>query len=243
MKKYNKGNLKKIRIPPKSAKLVEFIGIVLGDGNIHLEYNRVTIVGSLEDIYYYKYHVIPLIVELFNIIPKLKKRKDRNAYYIYFYSKPIIDFLINEIGLIRGNKKNAKIPLFILKNKKLYPPFLRGLFDTDGCLKFSKQSKSYNYYPRLELGFTPSTFSNQLKYLFEKLGFNYGKWSQGRKFVLLIYQLSGTENLEKWMELISPKNPVHFSKYLFWDKFGYYIPKSSLKSRIEALNLYTNDLF
>jgi hypothetical protein len=32
-------------------------------------------------------------------------------------------------------------------------------------------------------------------------------------------------------------NPVHYSKYEFWQKFGHYIPKSSLKSRREALTL------
>ena len=116
-------------------KLAEFLGIILGDGNLNKKSNCITIVGSLEDFYYHKNHVVPLIKSLFDINPKLRKRNDRNAYYIDFNSKNTMNYLTKVVGLVRGNKVNAEIPKIIINNERLIPHFLRGLFDTDGCLK------------------------------------------------------------------------------------------------------------
>jgi len=38
-------------------------------------------------------------------------------------------------------------------------------------------------------------------------------------------------------------NIVHFSKYLFWKKYGYCISKSTLDYRLKTLNLKIEDLF
>lgn len=221
----------------QKRKLAEFLGILLGDGNLHRKSNSITIVGSLEDFYYYNNCVIPLIKSLFNINPKLKKRKDRNAFYIYFYSKETMDYLTKDLGLVRGNKVNARIPNIIRNNIDLIPHFLRGLFDTDGCLKFSKQTKNINYYPRVQFCFRKTKFTEEIGNLLEKLEFNIGMWQENRFNGLIFYQISGKVNLERWMRLIGSSNPVHITKYLIWKQEGFYIPKSSLKSRIEALTL------
>ncbi|MBR9692213.1 hypothetical protein GOV06_05515 [Candidatus Woesearchaeota archaeon] len=228
-----------IKLPTQmSEDLAELIGIILGDGNLHKKYNLITIVGSLEDIHYYKNRVIPLIKSLFNINPKLRKRNDRNAYYIDFYSKDVMDFLV-KVGLKREHKKSAGIPKIIKENDKLLIPLLRGLFDTDGCLKFSKQTRDYNYYPRIRLCFQDSPLIKDLKDVFKKINFNYG-FNKDARFNTFYFEISGKSNLEKWMKLIGMNNPVHKSKYLFWKKFGYYIPRSTLKSRLKALNLNTS---
>jgi hypothetical protein len=232
----SKGNTKEITIPKKDEKLAEFIGIVLGDGHLHTKHNCITIFGSLDDIYYYELNVIPLIKSLFNIIPKLKRSNHRNSYYIYFYSKEIMDFLIN-LGMKRGNKINARIPKFIKQNKKLIPAFIKGLFDTDGYLKFSKQTRPKHYYPRIRLAFGMSKFTKDIGILIRKLKFNHSSWEEDKGRGLLYYEISGKENLEKWMTIINPHNLVHKTKYLLWKKRGYHIIKSSLKSRLKALNL------
>jgi len=218
-------------------KLAEFLGIILGDGNLNKKSNCITIVGSLEDFYYHKNYVIPLIKSLFNVNPKLRKRNDRNAYYIDFNSKHIMNYLTKVVGLIRGNKVNAEIPKIIVNNERLIPHFLRGLFDTDGCLKFSKQTKNKNYYPRIQLAFRDSKFAWQVKELLEKSKFNIGVWKDNRFNGAVFFQVSGKNNLEKWMMTVNSNNLVHKTKYLFWKKVGYYQPKSSLESRLRALNL------
>jgi len=232
-----------IKLPNKtSEELAELVGVILGDGNIHNSLNRVTIVGSIEDRFYYKNHLIPLITSLFNIIPDFKKRNDRKAYYIHFYSQAIISFFVRALGMIRGNKINAQIPEFITQKQEYIYSFLRGLFDTDGCLKFSKQTKQIHYYPRLEIGFKESNFVFEVISLVKKIGFNFATCFDNRSPKFIKFQISGSNNLENWMNNIGSNNIVQYSKYLYWKEFGYYIPKSSLKSRLNALNLNRNNL-
>ena len=224
-----------------TPELAELVGIILGDGHLHTKFNRITIVGSLEDYYYYKKRVMPLFEELFGIRPILKRRNDRNAYYLRLEKKEIFEIFTKEIGLIRGNKKNAHVPQCILRNRELLLFFLRGLFDTDGCLKFSMQNKNLNYYPRVRLAFKKSKFAKEIGIAIRKLDFNLGAWEESRINGLLAYEISGKNNLARWFGLIKPSNPVHISKYLFWKKFGHYIPKSTLKQRLKALNLKISD--
>jgi hypothetical protein len=222
----------------RKQKLAEFIGIMLGDGNLNRQSNCITIVGSLEDKHYFVTTVIPIIQSLFQVNPKLRRRNDTNAYYIDFNSRQVMDFLTAEIGLVRGNKVNASIPLYITSSPELIPCFLRGLFDTDGCIKFSKQKNSKNYYPRIQFCLRYAEFSKSLGPLMESIGFRFCYWKEIRLLgTLLYYQLSGLYNLEAWMSPVRPHNMVHMSKYLFWRRFGYCPPKSSLTSRCNALSL------
>ena len=221
-------------------KLAEFLGILLGDGNLNKSSNCITIVGSLEELSYYNNYVIPIIESLFEVKPKLRYRKDRNAIYVDFNSKQVMDYLSKELGLVRGNKRHAHVPEIIKNSSESIPHFLRGLFDTDGCLKFSKQTRKNNYYPRIQLCFSDAPFVHEVKELLEKIGFKVGMWKDSRFNELIFYQISGIYNLEKWMNNIGSSNPVQKTKYQIWKKYGFYTPKSSLKSRMEALNLNTN---
>ncbi len=220
-----------------NEKLAEFLGVLLGDGNLNKSSNCITIVGSLEELDYYNHIVIPLVESLFEVKPKLRFRNDRNAIYIDFNSKQVMNYLSKEIGLVRGNKRYANIPEIIKNNVQLVPHFLRGLFDTDGCLKFSKQARQNNYYPRIQFCFSDAPFAHEVKDLLEKIGFNLGMWKDTRFNGLMFYQISGNYNLEKWIKIIGSSNPVQKTKYQMWKKYGLYIPKSSLKSRIDSLNL------
>tara|TARA_Y100000310_G_C20651562_1_gene799711 strand:- start:815 stop:1519 length:705 start_codon:yes stop_codon:yes gene_type:complete len=224
-----------IKIPKKGEKLAELVGIILGDGHLHTKNNLITIVGSLEDLEYYKKRVIWLFQSLFNKTPSLKRRKDRNAYYLMVCSKEIMNFLVNEVGLKRGAKINASIPEMISSNPKLIPHFLRGLFDTDGCIKFSKQTKNVNYYPRVQIALRNSPLVYELSQMFDSTGFSYGSWTESRFNGITFYQISGKTNAERWFKEISPRNAVHTSKYAFWKKYGHYIPKSSLEFRKNML--------
>ncbi|MBR9682933.1 hypothetical protein GOV03_00125 [Candidatus Woesearchaeota archaeon] len=225
----------KSKLQRKNARMAELVGIILGDGHIHSKHNLITIVGSLEDLEYYQKRVCWLFQSLFNKTPSLRRRKDRNAYYLVIYSKQIVDFLVNEIGLKRGSKKYASFPKKIISDKKLIPYLLRGLFDTDGCVKFSKQTKNINYYPRIQFSQMESPLANEVGALLKKIGFSYGTWKDSRFNGQIYYQISGKNNANKWFKEISPKNPVHVTKYEFWKKFGYHIPKSKMEFRKNKL--------
>ena len=222
-----------------NEELAELIGIILGDGHMHTKHNLFTIVGSLEDYYYYQDYVMPLFEKISGKIPSIRKRNDRNAYYLMLTSKDLMSYLTNKIGMTRGSKINASIPKIIFSNKKFARAFLRGIFDTDGCLKFSKQTKKINYYPRVQIALQKSHLATEIGTLLKLVGFSYGSWEDSRFNGAIYYNISGKKNTEKWIKEISPSNPVHISKFHFWKRFGYYIPKSTLKSRLARLKTKT----
>lgn len=223
----------------KLKKLAELVGLVLGDGYIHISDNRICVSGSLGDIHYYKNHVSFLFKDLFNKSPNIYKVNNKNSYLLQMENKYIFEFLISKIGMLRGSKKGrAKVPSFLVKNPKLFPHILRGLFDTDGSLKFSKQNKKYLYYPRVRISASMSPIVDQIKYFLDQLDFNFS-FHKDHKDInneVYVFEISGKENLHKWMEIIGSSNPVHYTKYLVWKKFGYYDKFWCLDTRFNLLN-------
>ena len=218
-----------------NEELSEILGIILGDGHLHAKSNLITIVGSLEDLKYYKETVIPLFEKVFGKRPILRKRKDRNAYYLTLECKKTMNYLANNLKLNRGSKVNASVPSIIFSKKKYARTFLRGLFDTDGCLKFSKQSKKFNYYPRIQIALRISPLAYELKRILDYLKFPYGTWTETRFNGIIYYQISGIKNMHRWFKEIKPNNKVQITKYEFWKGYGYYIPKSTLNQRNKLL--------
>ncbi len=126
---------------------------------------------------YFEDRIIPLFNNNFiELNPILRKNKHKNSYSLSIENKETFNVFVKKFGMIRGAKNNVKIPKFIFKNKSLMTAFLRGLFDTDGCLKFSKQTKNVNYYPRIQLGFRESPFAHQIEELLKNLNFKFAKW-------------------------------------------------------------------
>ena len=154
-----------------NENIAELTGVILGDGHLHTKHNMITIVGSLEDLNYYQERVQRLFEKVFNKSATLRKRNDRNAYYLTLSSKKSMLFLTDVVGLKRGSKVNASIPKIIFSQKKYIRAFLRGLFDTDGCLKFSKQTKEIHYYPRVQIALRKSPLAVELAELFRALNF------------------------------------------------------------------------
>lgn len=224
-----------MHISPETAELC---GIILGDGNIHKTCNRITISGSADDLYYFQRHVIPLFISCFpGVTPRLVRLKTAQAYNLEIENKAMLQFFMSVYGLKRGPKDNAKIPSVILNRSDLIPHFLRGLFDTDGCLKFDKQTRTYAYYPRVRFFFCDCPFAHQLQVLFEKLSIKAPKLAcnnHGFKKTskVVIYEISGVAALEYWMREIHPANPVQIAKYLFWKQHGFHIPGLSLSERL-----------
>lgn len=137
------GSTIEIKIPEKSEKLAELIGIILGDGNINYRKKgkkigvyQVNIAGDkyLDKEYHLDY-VTSLFKELFGVKPKEKLPKDSNGRHVIISSKQLVNFFISS-GLNHGNKiKNqVTIPPWIKENSSYLRACLRGLFDTDGSV-------------------------------------------------------------------------------------------------------------
>ena len=50
-----------------------------------------------------------------------------------------------------------------------------------------------------------------------------------------VITISGVKRLQKWMKLIGIKNPVKFTRYLIWKKFGFCPPHTTLEQRKDLL--------
>ena len=145
----------------------------------------------------------------------------------------------------RGPKfLKISIPKKIMLNKGFSKAFIRGLFDTDGGLKFSKQNKKFNYYPRIRIYSKKSLMTEQVKIILDKFKFKYSR-SLDRRMGSDIntYEISGFKNLNKWLKLIGTSNPVNISKVLFLKKKGFYKPNLSLLERLKILNYSIRDLY
>ncbi len=221
-----------------NAHTAELCGIILGDGHLHKKYNRITISGSSDDLFYFHNRVIPLFKACFRSVnPRIVRLKGKQAYNLEIENEEIFQFFINAFGFKRGPKDDARVPEVISSNSAFIPHFLRGLFDTDGCLKFCKQARSYPYYPRIRIYLAESPLAHQLGVLIQQTGFaarkrirlNHGYATTKN---LVTYEISGQQALERWMSDIQPANPVQIAKYAYWKKFGRHVPHITLPERL-----------
>jgi len=237
---------------PLTPELAEICGIHAGDGYLRMRKQNkgeIDISGHLEEKDYYYNHVIPLFNKVFNL--NIKGRYfSRGSYGFVIYNKKVAQ-LLNELGFPFGNKsKIVEVPKQILESneKILYTRFLRGLFDTDGCLYFQnrKTGKNYtefkrkhNYYPIISLTSVSKLLMESIGFMLKELGlkhFAYGHQPKNlRDSYRYVIIISGVKRLQRWMELIGIKNSVKLTRYLVWKKFGFCPPHTSLEQRKDLL--------
>lgn len=148
------------------------------------------------------------------------------------YSKKFVEYLINIVGITNKDKTfNAVIPNKYL-NWKFSKHIIRGLFETDGSIYFSRSKKiKYSSYPRIEIKTSSKILSEQLLTLLKQKAFKIRRCSSKSHKTIRVY-LSGPEMLEEWIQEIGFSSMKKYSKYLFWKKFGYYVPKTTYENRL-----------
>lgn len=172
-------------------------------------------------------HVLWLIKRLFGKNPKIYKRKHCDEIEIHFGSKYAFT-LLRDLGFPVGKKRDINIPQVLLQND-LWPHVVRGIFDTDGCLVFSRQHRGIAYYPRVEITNSSLKLIEQLQNLLLPVGFPCSRgWAGGRSWKL---EIAGSKNVEKWFQVIGSNNPRNIQRYLIWLKLGYYPMVPGWRSR------------
>lgn len=197
-------------------QLSELLGIMVGDGCLSKtgRAHYIYISGhKIDDFEYHNKITRNLFLSLFNKEIKINYRKNENALFIRFSDKNIFYFF-NYLEIPIGRKYNLiKIPSICKINKQFFYNLIRGLFDTDGCIIFSKQHKNFHYYPRLELTSKSKSLLFEILSNLEKLGF-YGSISKkGNCFRL---ELPGFKNLDLWLKKIGFNNPKIHDKIKKW---------------------------
>jgi len=204
-------------------ELLEFYGILIGDGCIckfmnkgRLHYAIRVDGNSLTDCQYYYNHLKPLIQKIINREVKVKFRKIGNCILISFEYKDFAIFLNNSFGFPFGKKGEILINNKFIENQEYLVDILRGLFDTDGCLYFTKNNSEERYYPIIEISTHSNALLNQLYKVLIGLKFKV-KISHFKDSV----KLHGKENLIKFMKFIGSNHPDKISKFNYWKRFGY----------------------
>ena len=130
---------KQIKSIEKCKKSAEFIGIMLGDGNLYR--NRIKISLDKRNRHYINY-VKNLFNDLFGIKLKESIVLGTNQIHLYCYNYLLTDELLN-LGLKRGDKieNQLGIPLWIKENKEFAKRCIKGLIDTDGCIFVCKRER------------------------------------------------------------------------------------------------------
>lgn len=202
-----------------TADLAEFIGLHVGDGSLYKTDSGSVweLRGDLKERGYYEDHICPLINKLFDIKVESKFRSGgkNGCWGVRICKREFIDNLIN-FGFNPGRKTHTiEIPDYIFKSSlDVKRAFVRGLFDTDGCLNFMKINKNEKKdYPRIKFSFASKRLRDSLSVLLLEVGFDFYSWDFGTEYC---FCLSGKRKLLKWEKEINPRNPKFLKKMDDW---------------------------
>ncbi len=199
--------LRKVTFPKRSAELAEMIGIFMGDGHMG-EYQSTIVTNSETDLGHAKY-IRNLIEGLFNMSVSFRIRPDRKACVLVVSSKEFCRYLRQQ-GMT-GNKvrHGVTIPEWIKRNDEYANVFIRGLFDTDGCVFLDTHRIKGRIYHHLGMAFTNRTLSllSYFKTRLEALGLHP---TQKTPFTVFLRR---EEEIRRYFELIGTSNPKHTSRF------------------------------
>ena len=211
----------KIKMPETDDPLLaEEIGLHLGDGSMNYYKGKgfYQLRGHLtDDRPHYETRIKPLYKKLFDIDVSLREMPSSGVYGFQKWSTELVDYKSHVLGLPLGKKLDFRIPEFLLNQPDLSRSFLRGYFDTDGCLYI--ENKYGKPYPRVEFSSISETFTKQLSHIITRLGFRFYYYKLDRKQLGWqdIYRIiiRGKTMTNKWFVEIEPRNPKHVRKFSF----------------------------
>ncbi len=196
--------LKKILYPSPSILLAELIGAFMGDGHVGIYQSSIT-THSETDLEHAKY-VKKIIEEQFGVSTTLRMKKPSKACEIVVSSKRICDFLHKQ-GLPQGNKikKGITIPTWIQRNRIFSRAFVRGLFDTDGCVYTDTHYYKEKVYKSVGMAF--SNRSLPLLHFFKSVLWKEKMFpTQKSNFAVFLRRKA---DIEHYFKIIGTSNPKH----------------------------------
>ncbi len=230
------------------SRLAELLGNAFGDGSIEIRNRyRFQLRGHIsEDKEHYENFIIPtfdkkLALPITGRHVKTIVYKLRNSYGISIENEALVKFLVR-CGLPAGTKNELNIPYWIRKNKSILRAFLRGLFDTDGTVYFSRNYSSKRpYHTAIRIVLT-TTSKCLCKHVYKSLCFldfrpykiKPFKHSSNKRYGYRV-QISRISDVKRWIKDIGSHNPKHYTKYRIWSKYGFCPPNTSLSQRKRIL--------
>ncbi len=229
------------------ASFVEELGVHFGNGSLFNDRRwskaGFDIYGNVyDDQPYLEFHVSKLIQDAYGIKPKSYVHPRSATLTLRTVSKNAL-CVKESVGVHPGRKTHLRLPQFLQASGsgEAIVPFLRGLVDIEGSLRFRRQFRDRHYYPVLECEMSDPQFIKTL----------YTKLMELRMPVVLrtrhhlagepmrrpkgSFYLSGWKGIYAWLERFGFANAKHLSKLLIAQKYGFCPPQTSLDERLAII--------
>jgi len=206
-----------------SEDLAYLCGVLVGDGSIAIRENKneylVNCGGNPKDeIQFYKEIIVPIFKKLFDI--NIKDKLMGKTYGVNIYSKNLVLFLLNNIGLSRSPKTEIGIPTGFYQKQELLLSFIAGVADTDFSFKLRKGN-----YPIISGCSKSKNLMQEISFILENHGFkvlryfdykvNDQRLKKGYNIINRI-DINGHEQFARWITLIGTRQPKNLLKIELW---------------------------
>ena len=128
----------------ENGDLAELIGVVLGDGYIgQHERTQVLRVVSNSNNQGFIDRYVSMIERVFSKQPAVAKRKNSECVNITIYQNNIADRLSLHVGA--KTHRPYTLPNWIVNSRQFKLRFLRGLYETDGCVAYHPATYTHKF--------------------------------------------------------------------------------------------------
>lgn len=206
----NTGFKKLVEVPEliRSDLLAEAFGILAGDG--HIGTYQISVTTNSRTDFEHAIYIQKLFKRLFGLRISFRTRRRQNACVIYVSSKDLCAKLVS-MGLVRGNKIALQLstPTWIRENNSYRINFVRGLFDTDGCVYVDRHVFNARSYANLAISFTNRSLPllSDFKTTLELLGLHP---TQKTKFTVFLRR---RRDIMTYFAVVGSSNPKHLRKF------------------------------
>ena len=217
-----------IILPQELTKDLAYLcGVLAGDGSIGFREKKyeysIKCVGNPKDEKSFYFNIIgPKFKKIFGFLPNIKYMDGGTTFGFIVFSKSLVNYFTKIIKLPLGRKYDSlKIPKVFLDNEELLISFIRGVFDTDGCVSFKKRYCKYPYYPVICLSSRSNRFIKEIAKVLKRLGFKFSKTYHYKVkdkriktgfTIINRIELSGRYNLQLWLKKVRFLSPKHLNK-------------------------------
>ncbi|MBI2055441.1 MAG: hypothetical protein HYT42_00965 [Candidatus Sungbacteria bacterium] len=212
--------LKRITTPAHSTELAECMGVLIGDG--HLSEYQASVTTNSETDKQHAEFIKRLLESLFAVSAVLKVKAGERSVTVVASSKVLVNFL-RQAGMPLGNKIRGalSIPRWVFENGAFQRAFIRGLFDTDGCIYLDTHRIKEKIYKHLSWTITSyaDTLIEDILKLLKSQGFS-PTYRTSQKSVHLRKQAE----IQRYFKEIGTHNSKHAERY---KSFSGRVPKWS----------------
>jgi intein/homing endonuclease len=212
--------MKRIKIPNKiTEELAELVGIMYGDGCMTNKHNytyRISIFCNKKKDREHAFYIKKIFVNNFDIIPKETINDKKSDLTLYVLSKSLTIYFNKILQIPYSPKILTNIPSYIKEHQPYLKAFLRGLFDTDGCVTYQRD-KGY-IYPLVKIITKHKLFAQDIKESLINLGIKAFICRKKDKKGNLGYDIVvRNKRCIKFFEIIGSNNPRNIKKWGCWE--------------------------